>query len=298
MPKLSHHFGGKTTPIAAQATTGLRARSCSAVIHKPLPLNLGQFKFDSRKKTKKKKDSGQVLQILASSQRAVVKSSKHAYTSIVQVATAPGATPAQITAAGSSVAGVHAQMCTSVNAQCATALAFAPPPLTKQLITKSQEFNQNVLAVVKVLMSNPSPLQSLIQKLVHESQEMEKCLHHPHQLRLQEGYSLLHVSNINIKGPLLANSKTGQMRIQKPFGLWASSFVSALLHTCWRKGGALFYIYEVDPSCDEYELFDEVATTGNSKTCAVLRTTGPGSQPVSPRAKYCLDLNAHTMVEC
>jgi len=155
-----------------------------------------------------------------------------------------------------------------------------------------------VLAVVKVLMSNPSPLQSLIQQLVHEDQELQSCLHLPHQLRLKKEYSLLHVSNIYIEGPLLANSKTGKMHIQKSFGLWVSSFVGALLHTCWRKGGALFYIYEVDQSCDEYGLFDEVATTGNSKTCAVLRTTGPGSQPVSPRAKYCLDLNAHTMVKC
>jgi hypothetical protein len=297
MVKQSDHFGGKTTPIVNQATTGLRVRSCSAVIRKAPPLSLGQYKFDS-KKTKKKKVSGQVPKILASSQSAVVASTKHAFASIVQVATAPGATPAGITAAGSSVAGVHAQMCASVNAQSATAMAFAPPPLTQQLITKSQKFNQNVLAVLEMMLSNPSPLQSLIQQLVHESQEMQNCLHHPHQLRLQEGYSLLHVSNINIEGPLLANSKTGQMRIQKPFGLWASSFVGALLHTCWRKGGALFYIYEVDQSCDEYGLFDEVATTGNSKTCAVLRTTRPGSQPVSPRAKYCLDLNARTMVKC
>ena len=264
-------------------------------IRKAPPLSLGQYKFDS-KKTKKKKVSGQVLQILASSQSALVKSSKHAYASIVQVATAPGATPAGITAAGSSVAGAHAQMCTSVNAQSATAMAFAPPPLTQQLITKSQEFNQNVLAVLKMMISTPSPLQSLIQQLVQEDQELQSCIHH--QLRLKKGYSLLHVSNINIEGPLLANSKTGKMHIQKSFGLWASSFVGALLHTCWRKGGALFYIYEVDQSCDEYELFDEVATTGNFKTCAVLRTTRPGSQPVSPRAKYCLDLNAHTMVKC
>ena len=187
----------------------------------------------------------------------------------------------------------------------------APAKLKRATRTAKQLLEIKLDKLVNYLYDNDS----LVKTLVDQEREDEDIDFDPHGTRLKRKHTLVHVSAINTKDRLRAMSLVGKQN-QQERALWVSSFRSALSHTCWRKGGHIFYVYLIHSSCDEYDDFVAHQSTGDMRLCAILKTdvtedksipllrtmTGLDGLPRSATRrcirKYRLDVNARTFARC
>jgi hypothetical protein len=187
----------------------------------------------------------------------------------------------------------------------------APAKLKPATETAKQLMELKLDKLVNYLYENDS----LVKTLVDQEREDEDIDFDPHGTRLERKHMLVHVSAINTKDRLRAMSLVGKQN-QQDRALWVSSFRSALSHTCWRKGGHIFYVYLIHSSCEVYDDFVAYQSTGDMRLCAQLKTdvaedkcipllqtmTGQDGVPCSATRrcirKYRLDVNERTFARC
>jgi hypothetical protein len=155
-----------------------------------------------------------------------------------------------------------------------------------------------------------------VKLLLDEERADEDLQFDPHATRIEREHQLVHVSDMNIMDRLRAMSHIGKKN-KGDRALWVSSFGSALCHTCWRKGGHIFYVYLIGPDCLEYADFVAHQNTGDMRLCAILKTDtiedksidvfksivppdGGAARLVRRRCvrKYRLDINERTFTLC